>query len=159
MCKNFFLLVVLLASCSRVPEKPEVATSILTAAAKSELLDLDQIADFAWDEMCVVGPFVHAADVSRNLGFQWRGKITGRSGSLIFVDTEDPRSDSVATAHVPLRTRSLLVAAAGCIPRAHAKFTVQSSGGSRTLVPVNEKYRRQAGFVKVEAPLPPPKAA
>ena len=154
------LLVVLAAGCTTVPEKPEVATSISTAAARSQIVDLNQVADFAWDEVCVVGPFIRPTDVSRNLGFRWHGKITGRSGSLIFVDAKDRRSDSVATAHVPLRTRNLLIAASGCIPRAEAKFVVQSNGtGIRTLAPINEKYRREAGLTSAAAALTEPTAA
>ena len=134
--------VILVCGCSRVPVKAELASSIGAAAATGDVVDLARIADFAWDEVCILGAFLRPEDISGALGFEWHGKRTGSNGSLIFVDAQRPRSDSTVAAHVPLRTSSWFIAASGCVPRDEAKFLVNSPDGvTKTLVPVNRKYR------------------
>jgi|SRR5687767_11703676 hypothetical protein len=136
----FVILLVTLSSCSRVPVRKDVAAAITETLAKgdSTLVDLDKLAPFAWDEVCLLGPFMRPVDISAKIGFEWKGKRSGSRGSFVFVDTRRPRSDSVATGHVPILPDQWLVEASGCLPRSEAKFIARSAAsGIPTLVPVS----------------------
>src|SRR5687767_2358812 len=95
----YALLLVVTSSCSRVPVRTEVGSSImqLISMGDSTLIDLPALTNFDWDEICLLAAFLRPVDISNALGFEWKGKRAGARGSFVFVDTRRPRSDSVAT--------------------------------------------------------------
>ncbi len=140
----FVILLMMLAGCNRVPVRSDVAAAITETISRgdSTLVDLDKLAAFAWDEVCLLGPFMRPVDISETLGFEWKGKRSGSRGSFVFIDTRRPRSDSVATGHLPIRPNQWFVEASGCLPRSEAKFIVRSAAtGTPTLVPVGGDRR------------------
>lgn len=135
----YTLLLVVTSSCSRVPLRTEVGTSImeLISMGDSTVIDLPALTNFDWDEVCLLGASLRPVDISSALGFEWKGKRAGARGSFIFVDTRHPRSDSVATGHLPIQRNQWMVEASGCIPRSQAKFVVRLAAGSPpALVPI-----------------------
>ena len=139
------ILLVTLPGCSRVPVRSDVAAAITETISRgdSTLVDLDRLATFDWDEVCLLGPFMRPAAISETLGFEWKGKRSGSRGSIVFIDTRRPRSDSVATGHLPIRTNQWLVEASGCLPRSEAKFIVRSAAaGPPALVPIGGDRRQ-----------------
>jgi hypothetical protein len=152
MRQVFTLLLLMCSGCGRVPVRTELVSSITQAISggDSTVVDLGTLADFAWDEVCFLGPFMKPADISAKVGFEWKGKRSGAGGSLVFVDVRAPRSDSVATGHVPIRRSQWFIQASGCIARVEAKFLVRArDGGPATLVPVhrNPQQRPVAPFL------------
>ena len=140
------VLIITCLSCGRVPVTTDLSTSITKAAAKGDgtTIDLGALADFEWDEVCILGPFMRPADISTNLGFHWTGKRSGARGSLVFVDVRSPRSDSSATGHLPIRINQWFIEGSGCIPRSDAKFLVRSGpNGLATLIPVHSMQGAQ----------------
>ena len=138
----FMLILLICSSCGRVPLKTDLATSITHAASAgdSAIVDLGALADFEWDEVCFLGPFMRPSDITTSIGFKWKGKRSGARGSLIFVDVRTPRADSVATGHLPIHRNQWFIQASGCIARSEATFFVRSRvGGPATLVPIRIK--------------------
>lgn len=146
MRKLITIMLVLCSACGRVPIRTGVSSSINDAIAKGDgtVIDLEDLADFAWDEVCVLGAFLRPVDITAALGFEWNGKRSGARGSLVFVDVRTPRSDSAATGHVPIGKNQWLIQASGCIPRQHAKFVVRSiSGAPATLIAIDAAQQNQ----------------
>jgi hypothetical protein len=133
------VLVLICSGCDRVPAKTHLAAAITEAVSRgnSTSVDLAKLANFEWDEVCFVGPFMRPADITAKLGFTWKGKRSGSRGNFVFVDVRSPRSDSTATGHFAIPRNEWFVDASGCIPRNQAKFVVRSEAkGPATLVPV-----------------------
>lgn len=138
------VLFLIFSGCGRVPVRTDLSTSISEAVAKGDatVVDLGKLADFEWNEVCFLGPFMRPSDISTKLGFEWNDKRSGARGSLVFVNARVPRSDSAATGHLPIQRNQWFIQASGCIPRAKAKFLVRSkSGGPAMLVPEDPTHR------------------
>ena len=139
MSKVLMVVVLICSGCDRVPAKTEVAQAITEAVSRgnSTTIDLAELANFEWDEVCFLGPFMRPADITAKLGFIWKGKRAGSRGNFVFVDVRSPRSDSIAAGHFAIPRNEWFVDASGCIPRNHAKFVVRSQAGApATLVPM-----------------------
>lgn len=146
MRRVFTIVLAICSGCGQVPVRADLSTSIREAIAKgdSTILDLGNLASFEWDEVCFLGPFMRPVDITAELGFEWKGKRSGAGGSFVFVDVRSPRSDSVATGHLPIRRNQWFVQASGCIPRSDAKFLVLAqSGDPATLVPIGVTEQKQ----------------
>ena len=63
-----------------------ITREIGTAEDRGEDVDLAEVADFEWDEVVIAERDVTKAEISRELGHEWRGDLRFRTGDLlIFV--------------------------------------------------------------------------
>ena len=63
-----------------------ITREIGTAEDRGEDVDLAEVADFEWDKVVIAERDVTKAEISRELGHQWRGDLRFRTGDLlIFV--------------------------------------------------------------------------
>ena len=61
----------------------DITRAIGTAEDRGEDVDLGQVADFEWDEMVLAERDVTRAQISRELGFSWKGDLQFRTGDLL----------------------------------------------------------------------------
>ena len=60
-----------------------ITRAIATAEARGEDVDLGRVADFDWDEVLLVERDASRAQVSRALGYEWKGDLAFRTGDLL----------------------------------------------------------------------------
>jgi hypothetical protein len=102
----------------------------LVKGAEGVVLDFDREIDGPWDTLHVFGPYTPSADVDRQLGFAWGGAADSRSAGydesqlVVFVEGQQVRAQADIGRE--------LIAPAGPVPRAKAKFVVR--GGALRLV-------------------------
>ena len=61
----------------------EITREIGTAEDRGEDVDLADVADFEWDEVVIAERDVTKAEISRQLGHEWRGDLRFRTGDLL----------------------------------------------------------------------------
>ena len=61
----------------------DISRAIGTAEERGEDVDLGEVADFEWDEVVLAERDTTRAQVSRELGFAWKGDLQFRTGDLL----------------------------------------------------------------------------
>jgi hypothetical protein len=61
----------------------DISRAIGTAEDRGEDVDLGEVADFEWDEVVLAARDTTRAQVSRELGFAWKGDLQFRTGDLL----------------------------------------------------------------------------
>ncbi len=61
----------------------DISRAIGTAEDRGEDVDLGEVADFEWDEVVLAERDATRAQVSRELGFAWKGDLQFRTGDLL----------------------------------------------------------------------------
>jgi len=65
----------------------DITRAIGTAEDRGEDVDLGRLAKFEWDEVLLAERDTPRADISRELGYEWKGDLEFRTGDLlIFLD-------------------------------------------------------------------------
>ena len=60
-----------------------ITRAIGTAEERGEDVDLGEVADFEWDEVVLAERDATRAQISRELGFPWKGDLQFRTGDLL----------------------------------------------------------------------------
>ena len=61
----------------------DITRAIGTAEGRGEDVDLGEVADFEWDEVVLAERDATRAQISRELGFAWKGDLQFRTGDLL----------------------------------------------------------------------------
>ena len=61
----------------------DITRAIGTAEERGEDVDLGEVADFEWDEVVLAERDATRAQISRELGFAWKGDLQFRTGDLL----------------------------------------------------------------------------
>ena len=61
----------------------DITRAIGTAEDRGEEVELGEIADFEWDEVVLAERDATRAQISRELGFAWKGDLQFRTGDLL----------------------------------------------------------------------------
>jgi len=61
----------------------DVSRAIGTAEERGEDVDLGRVADFEWDELVLVERGTSREDISRELGFEWKGDLAFQTGDML----------------------------------------------------------------------------
>ena len=61
----------------------DITRAIGTAQERGEDVDLGQVADFEWDELVLAERDATRAQISRELGFPWKGDLQFRTADLL----------------------------------------------------------------------------
>src|SRR5687767_5596106 len=61
----------------------DITRAVGTAEDRDEDVDLAAVADFEWDEVVIAERDATKAEISRELGHEWRGDLRFRTGDLL----------------------------------------------------------------------------
>jgi len=61
----------------------DITRAIATAEDRGEDVDLGRIAKFEWDEVLLADRNASRAQISRELGYEWKGDLEFRTGDLL----------------------------------------------------------------------------